>query len=126
MRNSTLLGALTLLAAGPAGAQTAVTPPAHAAPPRGTGQNNGIINPVGNASSTVNASGTVRTVPMPDLAQGANSFTEAEARHRIEGAGFLDVSHLTLDGGGIWRGRGQKQGRMFDVGFDYKGQVAFQ
>ena len=92
----------------------------------GAAQGNDAVNPVGNAPSSVNASGTVRIVPMSDLAPGANSFTEGEARRRIAGAGFGDVSTLTQDGNGIWRGHGQREGRAFDVGFDYKGQVAFQ
>lgn len=126
MRILSLLAAAMLLSAGAARAQSGATPPNDAAPPLGTGQGNGIVNPVGNAPSTVNASGTIRMMPMSDLAQGANSFTEGEARRRIAGAGFLDVSPLVLDSKGIWRGRAQKEGRMFDVGFDYKGQLAFQ
>ncbi|WP_237481117.1 hypothetical protein [Lichenibacterium dinghuense] len=125
MRTLPLFAALVLLTAGGASAQTA-SPPANAAPPQGTGQDNSIVNPVGNAPSTVNASGTVRMVPMSDLARGANSFTEGQARDRIAGAGFRNVSALTEDGNGIWRGHGDRQGRTFEVGFDYKGQVAFQ
>ena len=126
MRILPLLAALILIPAGAARAQSGTAPPKGEAPAQGTGEANAIVNPAGNAPSTVNASGTVRTVPMRDLAPGANSFTEAEARHRVEGAGFLGVSQLTLDPRGIWRGRGQKEGRTFDVGFDYKGQIAFE
>lgn len=130
MRIPTPFAALLFVAAGAAStvgaaAQTA-TPPNTAAPPQGTGQDNSIVNPVGNAPSSVNASGTVRMVPMSDLAQGANSFTEGQARTRIAGAGFRNVSTLTKDANGIWRGHGEREGRSFDVGFDYKGQVAFQ
>ena len=125
MRTLPLFAALVLLTAGGASAQTA-SPPANAAPPQGTGQDNSIVNPVGNAPSTVNASGTVRMVPMADLAAGANSFTEGQARTRIAGAGVRDVSPLTKGADGIWRGRAGREGRTFDVGFDFKGQVAFQ
>ena len=126
MRTPILLAAVALLAAGGAQAQTGTTPPNNAAPPLGTGQGNDVINPAGNAPSSVNASGTVRMVPMSDLAKGANSFTEGQARTRIAGAGFGKVSPLTKDGDGIWRGHGDREGRTFDVGFDFKGQVAFQ
>ncbi len=126
MRILPLLVALTLLSAGAAMAQSGAAPPNEAAPPLGTGTGNDVVNPVGNAPSTVNASGTIRMVPMSDLASGANSFTEGEARRRIAGAGFLGVMPLAQDAKGIWRGHAEKEGRSFDVGFDYKGQLAFQ
>lgn len=126
MRIPTLLAALTLLTAGGAWAQTDATPPNNAAPPRGTGQGNDAVNPNGNAPSSVNASGTIRMVAMADLAKGANSFTEGQARTRIAGAGFGNVTALTKDENGIWRGHAEREGRTVDVGFDYKGQVAYQ
>ncbi|RYC32803.1 hypothetical protein D3273_06890 [Lichenibacterium minor] len=126
MRTLPFLAALAFLTAGAAQAQTTATPPNNAAPPRGTGQDNDAVNPMGNVSSSVNASGTVRMVSMADLAKGANSFTEGQARARIAGAGFKDVTPLTKDENGIWRGHGGREGRTVDVGFDYKGQVAFQ
>ena len=126
VRTLPLTAALLLLIAGAARAQGGAAPPNNAAPPLATGQNNDIVNPVGNAPSSVNATGTVRMAPMSDLAKGANSFTEGQARTRIAGAGFSNVTPLTQDANGIWRGHGDRQGRTFDVGFDYKGQVAFQ
>ena len=88
MRIRPLLAALTLLTAGAAQAQSGATPPDNAAPALGTGQGNDAVNPAGNAPSSVNASGTARLVAMSDLAKGANSFTEGQARTRIAGAGF--------------------------------------
>ena len=38
------------------------------------------------------------------LEKGANSFTEGEARRRLEKAGFKDVGDLKKDDQGIWRG----------------------
>jgi hypothetical protein len=125
LRSLPFIATALALAGGAAAAQTA-PPPNNAAPPRGTGQSNDVINPAGNAPSSVNASGTIRTVPMSDLAKGANSFTLDQARERIEGAGFRNVSGLAQDADGVWRGRGDKEGRTFDVGFDYKGQLAFR
>ena len=126
MRIRPLLAILILLTTGAAQAQSDATPPNNAAPPLGTGQSNDAVNPSGNAPSSVNASGTVRLVPMSDLSHGANSFTESQARTRIAGAGFGKVTPLTKDENGIWRGHGDREGRTVDVGFDYKGQVAFQ
>ena len=125
MRILAISAAATLLALGAAAAQTDPAPN-NAAPPRGTGPSNEPINPPGNAASGVNASGTIRTVAMADLAQGANSFTEAQARARIASAGFTNPTGLAQDRGGIWRGHAEREGRTVDVGFDYKGQIAFQ
>jgi opacity protein-like surface antigen len=56
-------------------------------------------------------------------AAGANSFTEAQAKSRIEGAGYSNVSGLTKDKDGIWRGKASKGGATVDVGLDYQGNV---
>ncbi len=125
MRNLILVPMLIVMVATTAAAQT-VEPTNAAAPPRGTGQSNEALNPSGNVGSSVNASGTIREVAMADLAKGATSFTEGQARSRIESAGFAKVSGLAKDADGIWRGHAEKEGRTLDVGFDFKGQIAFQ
>ena len=56
-------------------------------------------------------------------AAGANSFTEAQAKSRLEAAGFTSVSALTKDKDGIWRGKGSKSGTAHDVSVDYQGNV---
>ena len=56
-------------------------------------------------------------------AGGANSFTEGQAKTRIEGAGYSNVSGLVKDKDGIWRGRASKEGKTVDVGLDYQGNV---
>jgi hypothetical protein len=56
-------------------------------------------------------------------AAGANSFTEAQARSRIEGAGYSNVSGLTKDQDGIWRGKASKGGATLGVALDYQGNV---
>jgi putative membrane protein len=55
---------------------------------------------------------------------GANSFTEAQARGHIQNAGFTHVSALTKGDDGIWRGTARKRGRTVKVGLDYKGNVS--
>lgn len=60
-------------------------------------------------------------------AKGANSFTEAEARRRIEAAGLSNVTGLTKDADGIWRGKAQqKAGGSVDVWLDYKGNTGLK
>ena len=55
--------------------------------------------------------------------EGANSFTEGQAQDRVVAAGYADVSALTKDGRGIWRGTGMKDGKSVKVAVDYKGNV---
>ena len=56
-------------------------------------------------------------------AAGANSFTEGQAKSRIEAAGFSNVSGLSKDKDGIWRGKASKAGTTVDVALDYQGNV---
>src|SRR5918997_1082185 len=57
------------------------------------------------------------------LESGANSFTEGQARSRIEAAGFTNLGELTKDDQGIWRTRAQRGGQQVEVGLDYRGNV---
>lgn len=57
---------------------------------------------------------------------GANSFTEGQARTRMEGAGYTNVTGLNLDGNGIWRGQAMHSGRQVQVTLDYQGNVNAQ
>ena len=62
------------------------------------------------------------TAPVP----GANSFTEGQARGRIQDSGFADVSDLRKDDQGIWRGKAMRNGQSIGVAIDYKGTVQAQ
>ena len=55
---------------------------------------------------------------------GANSFTEAQAKDRIEGAGFTQVTGLRKDEQGIWRATASKGGAQVNVSVDFRGNVA--
>jgi hypothetical protein len=66
-------------------------------------------------------------------AAGANSFTEAQAKSRIEAAGYSNVSRLVKDKDGVWRGKASKAtatvgsttvgSTTVDVSLDYQGNV---
>jgi hypothetical protein len=107
MKRLLFAAAVTVLtgaaAAGGAPAQTA-GPPAnlHAGAPA-------IANPNGNNPGAP--------------AAGANSFTETQARSRIEAAGYSNVSRLVKDKNGIWRGTASKGGTTVNVALDYQGNV---
>jgi hypothetical protein len=57
---------------------------------------------------------------------GANSFTEAQAKSRIEEFGFTSVGQLQKDKDGIWRGTATKDGKSASVALDYRGNVVGQ
>lgn len=57
---------------------------------------------------------------------GANSFTEAQAKERIEEAGFQSVSALVKSEAGIWQGKATKDGKEVVVSLDYQGNVVAQ
>jgi hypothetical protein len=65
-------------------------------------------------------SATVPPVP------GANSFTEGEARSRIEASGYTNVTGLQKDSQSIWRGKAMKDGKSVNVSLDFQGHVVAQ
>jgi hypothetical protein len=81
-------------------------------PPAKDGPQNSAINSESSTNRQVNA-------PVA----GANSFTEGEAKSRIEKMGFANVSELKKDDSGVWRGRAMKGGQMKEVSLDYQGNV---
>lgn len=78
------------------------------------------------AASETPRNEAVDTSPTADPAAqtpGANSFTEAQARSAIEGAGYTGVGPLTQGADGIWTGKATKDGAETTVSVDYKGAV---
>ncbi|MGU3539422.1 hypothetical protein [Methylobacterium sp. A54F] len=88
----------------------------HAATAEGT--------PDGGAGTAVHPNGQ-GAVGEP-LQPGANSFTEAQVKERFAKMGFGEVTDLTKDDQGIWRGRANHAGRQLTIGMDYRGNVAAQ
>jgi hypothetical protein len=74
-----------------------------------------------NASTPAVSSSSTTNAGAP--AAGANSFTEGQAKSRIEAAGYTDVSGLTKDKDGIWRGTASKGGANVAVALDFQGNV---
>ena len=54
---------------------------------------------------------------------GANSFTEAQARSRIEAAGYSQLANLRKDDAGIWHGQARHAGASVTVSMDFRGDV---
>src|SRR3954462_5322843 len=102
MRNSLVAAAILTVIASGAMAQSQ-TPPAQ------NGPQNGAIN-----SSDQQTNAPVK---------GRNSFTEGEAKSRIEARGYTGVTQLQKDDNGVWRGRATKDGKPVEVSLDYQGNV---
>ena len=128
-----LLGSFTVSAAL---AQTSTTTPSHptapgatsATPnpstgvPAGTGVVNRNTGPAA-ASGDRNQAVATTNANAPQPARGANSFTDGEARRRIESNGYTEVTGLQKDADGIWHGTAKKGGNTVKVWLDYKGNV---
>jgi hypothetical protein len=54
---------------------------------------------------------------------GANSFTEGQAKSRLEDNGYSNVLGLQKDADGVWRGKASKGGQTVDVSVDFQGNV---
>ena len=103
MRSLLVTGVVLAFIAGGAMAQS---------PPAQNGPQNSVIN---------KSDSTNRQVTAP--VQGRNSFTEGEAKSRIEKMGFTNVGKLAKDDNGVWRGQAMKDGKQVDVSLDYQGNV---
>jgi len=82
-------------------------------PPANDGPNNKAIN-----SKSENNPGA----PVA----GANSFTEGQARSRMESKGYTNLSGLKKDDKGVWRGTAMRGGKSVDVSLDFEGNVVAQ
>jgi len=64
-----------------------------------------------------------KAMATPVAAKGRNSFTEAQARGRMEKAGYTNVTKLVKNPNGVWQGSATKDGKPVLLGLDYKGNV---
>lgn len=120
---SLVLG-LALLGAAPSVALAQVSPatPDRVPPAAATGATSAVPETRSGTGTTpaVTLERPANAGPIP----GANSFTEGQARGRIEGAGFAEVVDLRKDDQGIWRGRANRNGQTVEVALDYQGNVS--
>jgi opacity protein-like surface antigen len=54
---------------------------------------------------------------------GSNSFTEGQAKSKIEAAGYTEVSGLKKDDNGVWVGSATQGGKKINVKLDFQGNV---
>ena len=75
-------------------------------------------------SSTTPAVASPNTTNPQAPVRGANSFTEGQAKSRIEAKGFSNLSGLQKDADGVWRGKALKDGKSVNVSLDFQGNVS--
>jgi periplasmic protein CpxP/Spy len=111
------LAALLALAVG---AQAADDKKAAApAQPAATASPNSVGDDAKKATKDSEGSGSSSAQANP----GRNSFTEGQAKSRIEESGFQNVTGLKKDDNGIWTGQAMKDGKQVSVQLDYQGDV---
>lgn len=76
-------------------------------------------NPGGDTPAVATPGANNPTAPV----EGANSFTEAQAKQRMEDAGYTQVKNLTKDDKGVWMASGMKGGKTVAIVLDYQGNV---
>jgi hypothetical protein len=101
MKRSILVFCAAMIAATAATAQN---------PPAQSGPNNNAINSTGQNNSNAPVA-------------GRNSFTEGQAKSKIEEAGYSNVTELKKDDNGVWRGKASKGGSAASVSVDFQGNV---
>jgi len=57
--------------------------------------------------------------PLP----GANSFTEGQAKSRLEANGYTAIGELKKDDNGVWKGTATHTGQKVTVSVDYRGNI---
>jgi protein CpxP len=92
----------------------------------GASSNSSANGTTGSSNPAVNVKPAGSPESTGSLEPGANSFTEAQARARLEAQGFANVTDLKKDDQGFWRGSAKKNGQSVNVMLDYKGNVASQ
>src|SRR6476620_9080360 len=101
MKRSLLILSAGLMLTGAASAQN---------PPAQSGPNNSAVNSAGQNNSDAPVA-------------GRNSFTEGQAKSKIEDAGYANVTELKKDDNGVWRGHASKGGSATAVSVDFQGNV---
>jgi hypothetical protein len=101
MKRSLLIACIGLFSIAAASAQN---------PPAQSGPNNNAVNSSGQNNSNAPVA-------------GRNSFTEGQAKSKIEEAGYTNVTELKKDDAGVWRGKASKGGSAASVSVDFQGNV---
>jgi len=81
--------------------------------------------PTGNTTAPLAATrAESAVVPAAQLEAGSNSYTEGQARSRLESNGFSAINGLRKDDNGFWRATATRGGTAGDVAMDFQGRIA--
>lgn len=121
------LALVATLLAGTAMAQSTATAPGVSSD-TGVTPSTGLMGRSGTAAASGDRNQAVATTSAnaAQPAHGSSSFTQAQARRRLERNGYGSVSALTKDSGGVWHGTATKDGQPVQVWLDYKGNIGQQ
>lgn len=82
------------------------------------------------ASGAIAQTSTTSPMPAPSAPAdanaplpGANSFTEGQAKSRLEANGYSNVTGLKKDDNGVWKGTATHAGAQTTVSVDYRGNI---
>ena len=70
-------------------------------------------------TSTTSPAPADANAPLP----GANSFTEGQAKSRLEANGYTAIGELKKDDNGVWKGTATYGGQPVTVSVDYRGNI---
>ena len=76
-----------------------------------------------NAPQTPSAPPPPAAAPSNPASPGANTFTENQAKTRIEAGGYANVSALKKDEKGVWHATAMKDGKSVQVSLDVQGKI---
>ena len=105
MKFAALSGAVAILIAGSAFAQSTLDAP------RTTDKPAAVANP--------NDVNKTSAAPVP----GKNSFTQEQVAKRLQDNGYSGVTGLMKDSQSIWHAKATKAGQPVDVAVDYQGNI---
>ncbi|WP_342363185.1 PepSY domain-containing protein [Terrarubrum flagellatum] len=107
-------------------AQTAPSSPPSPQPTAPAAPAEKMAPPMGSANEPATTGSTPSKPDANAPLAGANSFTQSQAKSRIEASGFSAVSELQKDEKGVWRGSATKDGKSMSVAVDFRGNVTSQ
>lgn len=103
-------------------ATTPSTPPVTTPPPPAVHPPTGGPNslPTSEPANAIEKGGVSAEGP----GRSVSAFTEAQARSRLRQNGYREVSGLTMDPDGTWRGSVTRNGHQVHVALDNKGNIS--
>jgi putative membrane protein len=120
------LSTAALLAATAAVAQYNAPPTANSQPSATTAPAAGNANAPATTTSNAPSNPAVKTTEGNNPgapAPGAKQLHRRSSKARIESRGYANVTELSKDANGFWKGKAMKDGKAVNITLDYQGNV---